>query len=66
MGSSALAQGNHQSQAKYFFIHIFSFNNGKRGKKGERAILDNFGQGKELEKWRKGIKNEKREQKFDW
>ena len=37
-GSSALAQGNHQSQAKSYFIHIYLLDDGKKGN------LGNFGQ----------------------
>ena len=37
-GSSALAWGNHQSQAKSYFIHIYLLDYGKTGN------LGNFGQ----------------------
>ena len=37
-GSCALAWGNHQSQAKSYFIHIFLLDNGRKGN------LGNFGQ----------------------
>ena len=71
MGSKANSQqatvhwprGNHQSQAKFFFIHIFLLNNGKREKREIWAGLCNFGQvwaswdkfgkGNKLKKWGK-------------
>ena len=52
MGSKANSQqatvhwprGNHQSQAKFFFIHIFLLNNGKREKREIWAGLGKLGQ----------------------
>ena len=62
------------SQAKSFFIHIFLLNNGKRGRKGIFgqfwAVLGKLGQvwiRQQISKMgKKGRKNKKREQKFEW
>ena len=72
-----MAQGNHQSQAKSFFIPIFLLKQWEKRGKGKFghvwASLDNLGQvwasqGKATN-WKnggKGMKNKKREQKFEW
>ena len=62
------------SQAKSFFIHIFLLNNGKRGRKGIFgqfwAVLGKLGQvwiRQQISKMgKKGRKNKKRDQKFEW
>ena len=69
-----MASGNHQSQAKSFFIPIFLLKQWKKRGKGKfRKFLESLGKLGQIrtrqqimKMGKKGRKNKKREQKFEW